>query len=63
MIYFWNGAVAAAPNIVTVLGQDKEIDRAAKEVLRDPVNCGFDELEEIEKRFRKWSNASQNLFN
>ena len=57
------GAVAAAPNLTTVLGQDKEIDRATKEVLKDPENWDFDELEEIEKRFRKWSNASQNLSN
>ena len=57
------GAVAAAPNIVTVLGQDKEIDRAAKEVLKDPEDWDSDSIEEIEKKFQKWSNASQNLFN
>ena len=57
------GAVAAVPNLTTVLGQGKEIDRTAKEVLKGPENLDLDELEEIEKRFRKWSNASQNLFN
>lgn len=51
------------PNLTTVLGQDKERDRAAKELLKDPENWDSDNLEEIEKRFREWSNASQNLFN
>ena len=57
------GAVAIVPNLTTVLGQDKEIDRAAKELLKDPEDWDSDSIEEIEKRFQKWSNASQNLFN
>jgi len=57
------GALDAVPNGLTVLGQNKEIKNAQEELSQSPEDLDYKKIEEIENRFRKWSNGSGNIFN